>query len=120
MVLMISTQEFEGYVERCDDEEDYCTFTRDGTGICRSGNASGLNASHALVSYIDQVRTSSSIELRQLAYTSDRLHPAGSNARSMVNSKAELKGWSEGWLKDKLLGWLEGELERWLKGRLEY
>ena len=43
----------------------------------------------------------------------------GSNASSMVNLKAGLKDWSEGWLKDKLLGWLEGELERWLKGRLE-
>ena len=49
MVLMISTQEFERYVERCDDEEDYCTFTRHGTGSCSSGNASGLNASHASI-----------------------------------------------------------------------
>ena len=90
MVLMISTQEFERYVERCDDEEDYCTFTRDGTGSCHSGNASGLNASHALVSYIDQVRTSSSIDLRQLAYTSDRLHQLSQSIVHLNNRSSAL------------------------------
>lgn len=38
-------QEFERYVERCDDDEDYYTSTRDVDGSGRSG--SGFNASHA-------------------------------------------------------------------------